>query len=77
MVEVVGFDFEMLSFVSVEALDGTDPETLVEKALDLFVERIRNGDYEINCFQVIDLETGEVMPLGAKDVEINLQESDE
>ena len=62
MVEVVGFDFEMLSFVSVEAPDGTDPETLVEKALDLFVERIRNGDYEINCFQTISLETGEVTP---------------
>ena len=73
---MVGFDFEFLSFVSVEAPVGTDPETLVETALDLFVERIRNGDYEINCFQTLDLETGEVTPLGAKDVEINLQESE-
>ena len=59
MVKVVGFDFKLLSFVSVKASVGTDPETLVETARDLFIERLRNGDYEVHCFQTFDSETGE------------------
>ena len=59
MVKRVGFDFELLSFVSVKASVGTDPEMLVETARDLFIERLRNGDYEVYCFQTFDSETGE------------------
>ena len=41
------FDFIMDTFVSVQAPEGTDPETLYEQAQELFVERIIDGNAEI------------------------------
>ena len=54
MVKMVGFDFELLSFVSVKAPVGTDPETLVGAARGLFLERLRGGDCDVRCFQIFD-----------------------
>jgi hypothetical protein len=47
--KLIGFDFDMDSFVSVQAPVGTDPDTLTDQALALFSERIKSKD-AIVCF---------------------------
>lgn len=56
--KIVSFDFQLTSFVGVEAPEGTDPKTLIEKAKERFLERIANDDCDVECFQIFDPETG-------------------
>jgi len=55
--KTVGFDFDMDSFVSVQAPEGTDPGTLTEQALALFAERISSGDAAVTFAGIFDSET--------------------
>lgn len=57
--KIVSYDFEVTSFVGIEAPEGTEPETLIEQAKEEFVRRFRTNDMEIQCFQTYDSETGE------------------
>jgi hypothetical protein len=57
--KIVSYDFEVTSFVGIEAPEGTDPETLMAQAKEEFVRRFRTYDMEIQCFQIYDSETGE------------------
>jgi len=59
-IKTASFDFEMDSFVGVEAPVGTDPETLYEKALALFSDRLSRGELIINYFQTYDHENGDI-----------------
>ena len=53
------YDFEMTSFVGIEAPVGTDPETLVAKALATFAERCLSQEAQVELSQIYDPETGE------------------
>jgi hypothetical protein len=48
---MVAFDFEMDTFVSVQAPEGTDPDTLVQQALAQFAQRIAEGEAQVINFQ--------------------------
>jgi hypothetical protein len=54
----ISYDFEVTSFVGIEAPEGTDPETLIEQAAEEFVRRFRSNEAEIQCFQTYDYDTG-------------------
>jgi hypothetical protein len=58
-VKTLSYDFEMTSFVGIEAPEGTDPETLYYKALAEFRKRCNEGEAEIMHFQTYDPETGD------------------
>jgi hypothetical protein len=58
-VKKVSYDFEMTSFVGIEAPEGTDPDTLHEQALAEFARRCKNNEAEIMHFQTYDPDTGE------------------
>jgi len=55
----IAFDFEVVSYVSINAPKGTDPDTLLEQARTLFAERTATGEAEVMFFQTFDSETGE------------------
>jgi hypothetical protein len=55
----ISYDFEVTSFVGVEAPEGTNPDLLLEDAKRLFLERISDGEAEIQHIQTYDPETGE------------------
>lgn len=57
--KTLSYDFEVTSFVGVEAPEGTDPDLLREQAVNLFIERLNRGEAEVECFQTYDSETGE------------------
>ena len=59
MSAMLSFDFEMTSFVGIEAPEGTDPETLRDKALAEFRKRCDEGEAEVKHFQTYNPETGE------------------
>jgi uncharacterized transporter YbjL len=59
MSENVFYDFTLDSLVAVEAPIGTDPDTLIEKAKQVFIDRIREGDVEIVFDSVFDQKTGD------------------
>jgi hypothetical protein len=59
MSENVFYDFTLDSLVAVEAPIGTDPDTLIEKAKQVFIDRIREGDVEIVFDSVFDHKTGD------------------
>lgn len=52
--KMVSFDFIMDSFVAVQAPEGTDPDTLVEQAKELFMERLRDGHAVVVFDSVFD-----------------------
>jgi len=52
--KIVGFDFDADSFVSVQAPEGTDPDTLYEQAKELFKERINSGNFEVTFVEIFD-----------------------
>lgn len=58
MVKRVNYDFTIDSLVSVEAPEGTDPDTLIEKALQKLIQRAREGDLALMFDTVFDSETG-------------------
>jgi hypothetical protein len=58
-VKKVSYDFEMTSFVGIEAPEGTDPDTLHEQALAEFARRCLNNEAQIMHFQTYDPDTGE------------------
>jgi hypothetical protein len=55
----LSYDFEITSFVGIEAPEGTSLDTLIEEANREFIDRFRNGEVELNHFQTYDPETGE------------------
>ena len=54
----VSYDFTLDSCVAVKAPIGTDPETLIEQAKALFVERILEDDVSVVFENIFDGETG-------------------
>jgi len=54
----VSYDFLVDSLVSVDAPEGTDPDTLIEKALQKLCQRAREGDVALMFDTVFDKETG-------------------
>jgi len=54
----VSYDFVLDSCVAVNAPIGTDPETLIEQAKALFVERILENDVSVVFETIFDGETG-------------------
>jgi len=54
----VGFDFQMDSFVSVMAERGTDPDTLICRALELFKDRLRSGEAEVSFLKIYEYKEG-------------------
>jgi|2_EtaG_2_1085320.scaffolds.fasta_scaffold17516_2 hypothetical protein len=52
--KIVGFDFEADTFVSVQAPEGTDPDTLHEQAIALFKERLAAGDFVVRFHEIFD-----------------------
>jgi len=52
--KIVGFDFGMDSFVSVKAPEDTDPDTLHDQALELFRERLAQGDVTLEFIEIYD-----------------------
>jgi|19_taG_2_1085344.scaffolds.fasta_scaffold174618_2 hypothetical protein len=46
------YDFELDSFVGVEAPVGTDPDELIEIAVNEFRYRLSEGEYTVKCFQI-------------------------
>ena len=55
---MLNFDFEIDSLVSVEAAEGTNPDTLMRQATQLFVERLQQGESEPVFLQTFDSNTG-------------------
>lgn len=53
-VKMVTFDFIMDSFVGVDAPEGTDPDTLIDQAIELFRESLRNGNAVVIFDKVFD-----------------------
>ena len=55
MVEkLVGYDFEMDTFISVLAPKGTDPDTLIEEALQRFMDVLIEGHAIVQFMGVYD-----------------------
>ena len=54
----ISYDFILGSCVAVEAPIGTNPETLVDKAKQKFIDRLRSGDVEVVFENIFDSETG-------------------
>ena len=54
----VSYDFTLDICVAVDAPIGTDPETLIEQAKALFVERILENDVSVVFENIFDSETG-------------------
>ena len=57
--KTLSYDFEMTSFVGIEATEGTDPGTLYDKAVAEFCRRLQNSEVEVMHFQTYDPDTGE------------------
>lgn len=55
----ISFDFELQSFVGIEAPADTDPETLREAAIKEFIRRLQTGGCDVVLFQTFDPETGD------------------
>lgn len=45
--KTVSFDFIMDTYVSVKAPEGTDPETLIKQAKELFIDRLNTGEADV------------------------------
>lgn len=48
---MITFDFEMDTFVSIDAPEGTDPDTLHQQAIELFRDRLAGGEAQVTLFQ--------------------------
>jgi hypothetical protein len=59
MSKMVNYDFSIDSLISVEAPQGTDPETLIGQVLIKIVQRVREKDLEIVFDTCFDKETGD------------------
>jgi hypothetical protein len=57
--KLVSYDFEMDNFVAVKAPEGTDPDTLVDQALNKFARLLSQpGEVTVQCFQIFDPDSG-------------------
>ena len=57
-IKQVTYDFSIDSFVTVVAPIGTDPESLVEQALNKFVQIVTVYDIELTFETIFDPENG-------------------
>ena len=57
-IKQVTYDFIVDSFVTVVAPIGTDPESLVEQALNKFVQIVTEYDIELTFETIFDPESG-------------------
>ena len=57
-IKLVTYDFIVDSFVTVDAPIGTDPESLVEQALNKFVRLMTTNDLELTFDTIFDPESG-------------------
>jgi len=57
-IKQVTYDFSIDSFVTVVAPIGTDPESLVEQALNKFVQIVTVYDIELTFENIFDPENG-------------------
>ena len=55
-IKLVSYDFSIDSLVSVDAPIGTDPESLVEQALNKFVQQVTVYDIELTFETIFDPE---------------------
>ena len=55
----LSYDFEITSFVGIEAPAGTDPNTLFQEAEGEFIKRFYDKEVVLNHFQTYNMETGE------------------
>lgn len=59
MSKLVNYDFSIDSLVSVQAPEGTDPETLISQAMIKIIQRIREKDLTLVFDTCFDGETGD------------------
>ena len=57
-IKQVKYDFSIDSIVSIDATIGTDPESLVEQALNKFVRTVTTNDLELTFDTIFDPESG-------------------
>ena len=57
-IKQISYDFSVDSFVTVVAPIGTDPESLVEQALNKFVQIVTVYDIELTFETIFDPESG-------------------
>ena len=58
MSDKVTYDFGIDSLVAVDALIGTDPDTLIEQATQKLIEKIQEEDITFRFENIFDSETG-------------------
>tara|TARA_R100000951_G_scaffold43708_1_gene36926 strand:+ start:254 stop:499 length:246 start_codon:yes stop_codon:yes gene_type:complete len=59
MSKLVNYDFSIDSLVSVQAPEGTDPETLISQAMIKIIQRIREKDLTLMFDTCFDSKTGD------------------
>ena len=55
---IVSYDFSVESVVAVDAPHGTDPDTLIDKALDKLAQQALKRELDLHCENTFDSETG-------------------
>ena len=58
MSNYISYDFEITSCIAVEAPAGTDPNTLIDRAITKLIARAIDRDVELQFANTFDPETG-------------------
>ena len=56
--QIINYDFNIDTLVTVEAPMGTDPNTLIEKAITKLKEQVNRSDITLSFDQCFDADTG-------------------
>jgi len=57
--KIVSYDFLIDNIIAVKAPVGTDPDTLIDQALEQLIQRCHHGEISFIFDKVFDPETGE------------------
>jgi len=63
MSKTINYDFEITNFVTAKAPYGTNPDTLVDQAMEMLLAQINNNEIEFHCKNTFDNDTGEYEPI--------------
>jgi len=63
MSKTVNYDFSIGNFVTAKAPYGTNPDTLVDQAMEMLLAQINNNEIEFHCENTFDSETGSYEPI--------------
>ena len=56
--KTIVFDFVCDTAVAIVAEAGTDPDSLVDQAIQKLIDQLSSGQAEVNCDNVYDPDTG-------------------